>query len=333
MIGSDALDWVMDRTVVPGFSSVGYRLRRLDATSPDPNRSLRDRNIVITGASSGIGEAATKSFAQLGAHVHMVVRDLEKGEDVRARISERTGSDTLYVHRCDVSSLESVRTFAEALAAEIGDIAALVHNAGVLTKERLESDDGFELTLATHVLGPMLMTELLTPLLAEAASPRVIFVSSGGMYTERADVADPELKHRSFDGPGFYAHAKRLQVILAERFDERLDPLGISVHSMHPGWVDTPGVVDSLPGFHRITGPILRDPEQGADTIVWLAADDLPASPGQGGKLWMDRRERPAHRVPWTRESAEERQRLLDALSHMAHPEFMATTKETAAGA
>ncbi len=95
------------------------------------------------------------------------------------------------MHHCDVSSLGSVRSFAEALAAEVGDLHALVHNAGVLTPERRIGEDGFELTLATHVLGPMLMTELLTPLLAEAASPRVIFVTSGGMYTERVDPTTP----------------------------------------------------------------------------------------------------------------------------------------------
>ena len=317
MIGAGALDWAMDRTVIPGFSSLGFRARGLGGSVPDPHGSLRKRNVIVTGANSGIGAAAARGFAELGAHVHMVVRDMDKGEDARALISEISGSDDLFLHHCDISSLESVDSLADAIAAEVGDVGALVHNAGVLTPRRSSSLDGHELTLATHVLGPLRLTERLTPLLAEARSPRVIFVSSGGMYTERLDVQDLELRRREFDGAAFYAHAKRIQVILAGQLDTRLDPLGISAHAMHPGWVDTPGVVDSLPTFHRIAGPILREPDQGADTILWLAAADQPASPGQGGQLWMDRRPRPAHRVPWTQESSADRLRLWSALHEL----------------
>ena len=312
------IDWLMDRTIVPGFSSIGYRVRGLAGSSTDPAGQLRDRDVVVTGANSGIGAAAAEQFATLGARVHMVVRNLDRGEDARARISERTGSDELHLHRCDISSLSSVRDLAGSLRAEVDGIDALVHNAGVMTAQRSRSDDGNELTLATHVLGPLLMTELLAPLLAARESARVVFVTSGGMYAERLDVEDLELTRREFNGTSFYAHAKRIQVILAGQLDVRLDPLGISVHSMHPGWVDTPGVVDSLPTFHRLTGPILRSPAEGADTIVWLTAADRPALPGEGGQLWMDRAPRPAHRVPWTRESATERGRLWARLSEMA---------------
>lgn len=320
MIGGGTLDWAMDRAVLPGFSSVGYRLRGLAGSSPDPDGALRGRNVVVTGANSGIGAAAAESFAHLGAAVHMVVRDLGRGEDARARISEVTGSDALHLHRGDLSSLDSVRSLASQLSSELDELHALVHNAGVMTKGRSESEDGYELTLATHVLGPLLLTELLTPVLAADSAPdgpRVVFVTSGGMYTEHVDVDDLELLRRRFDGTGFYAHAKRIQTILAGQLDNRLDSLGISVHAMHPGWVDTPGVIDSMPRFHQLTSPILRSPEQGADTIVWLAAAGLPAEPGQGGRLWMDRRSRPAHRAPWTKESAAERTRLWARLSEM----------------
>ncbi len=314
---ASAVDWLLDRTVLPGFSSIGYRLRGLADSSPDPDGRLRGRDVVVTGANSGIGAAATEQLARLGARVHMVVRNPERGEDARARISEATGNDDLHLHRCDLSDLDSVRALAAELSAELpGGIAALVHNAGVLTQQRDASVDGYELTLATHVLGPLLLTELLAPALAAGAPAKVIFVSSGGMYTERLDVDDLELAHRDFDGPAFYAHAKRIQVILAGLLDEQLGPDGISVHAMHPGWADTPGVVEALPRFHSVLGPVLRTPEQGADTIVWLAASDAAAA--NGGRLWMDRRVRPAHRVPWTHETAAERARLWSKLSEMA---------------
>ncbi len=322
--GSGAVDWLLDRTVLPGFSSIGYRVRGLAGSSPDPDGRLAGRDVVVTGANSGIGAAAAERFAELGARVHMVVRDLERGADARARISEATGSDELHLHRGDLSSLDSVRELGTSLTDELGDgIAALVHNAGVLTPERKTSVDGYELTLATHVLGPLLLTELLEPALAAGAPSSVIFVTSGGMYTEKLDADDLELDNRDFDGPAFYAHAKRIQVILAGQLDEELAPRGIRVHAMHPGWADTPGVVDALPRFHSTLGPILRTPAEGADTIVWLAASRSAAA--DGGHLWMDRQIRPAHRVPWTHETAIERERMRSQLAGMAGLERLLT--------
>lgn len=316
--GSSAVDWILDRSVLPGFSSIGWRLRGLDDRPADPEGRLRGADVVVTGASSGIGEAAARRFAILGARVHVVVRDRERGEAALARIAEASGSDELTLHLCDVSSLASVREVAPELSESFGGrgLHALVHNAGVLLQERRSSADGYELTLATHVLGPLLMTELLAPDLAAGAPSKVIFVTSGGMYTERLRADDLELASRDFDGPAFYAHAKRIQVILAALLDARLEPQGTTVHAMHPGWVDTPGVVEALPRFHSTLGPILRSDEQGADTIVWLAASR--AADENGGKLWMDRRVRPEHRVPWTRETALDRARMWSRLTEMA---------------
>jgi NAD(P)-dependent dehydrogenase (short-subunit alcohol dehydrogenase family) len=321
---SGAVDWLLDRTVLPGFSSIGYRVRGLAGVSPDPDGRLAGRDVVVTGANSGIGAAAAEQFATLGARVHMVVRDLERGADARARISEATGSDELHLHHGDLSSLDSVRELGASLAEELdAGIAALVHNAGVLTPERKTSADGNELTLATHVLGPLLLTEMLVPALGAGAPSSVIFVTSGGMYTEKLDADDLELSNRDFDGPAFYAHAKRIQVILAGLLDEELAPRGIRVHAMHPGWADTPGVVEALPRFHSTLGPILRSPAEGADTIVWLAASAEAAT--DGGHLWMDRRVRPAHRVPWTHETAIERERMRSRLAEMAGLERLLT--------
>ena len=309
---SSAVDWLLDRSVLPGFTSIGYDVRGLSGSSPDPEGRLRGAEIVVTGANSGIGEAAAEQFAALGAHVHMVVRNVERGEAARARITERTGSDTVRLHECDVSSLESVRAFAASLNAELSGtgVMALVHNAGVMTKERERSVDGFELTLATHVLGPLLLTNLLTPLLERSAAlPGRLRHLRRHVHRE-ARRRRPRADRARVRRPRFYAHAKRIQVILTSQLDARLEPLGISVHAMHPGWVDTPGVVDSLPRFHSTLERILRTPAQGADTIVWLAAADEPVRPGSGGKLWMDRRIRPAHRVPWTHEDEVDRARM-----------------------
>jgi NAD(P)-dependent dehydrogenase (short-subunit alcohol dehydrogenase family) len=153
----------------------------------------------------------------------------------------------------------------------------------------------------------VLLTELLLPVLAESPDPRVIFMSSGGMYTQALPAADPEYRNGRYRGAIAYARTKRMQVALTPILAERWAAQQVSVYCMHPGWADTPGVSDALPLFRMVTGPLLRSPEEGADTAVWLAAT-TPAPPT--GRFFHDRRPRPEHYLPFTRESDRDRQSL-----------------------
>jgi dehydrogenase/reductase SDR family protein 12 len=320
---SSALDKLLDWTVVPGYSSIGFRAR--ERLVPHGRLDLERRSVMVTGASSGIGEAACVGLARAGAGVGLVVRSRERGEEARERIAGASGSDALEMHLCDLSSLASVREFASRFVSSGEDLHVLINNAGVLPSERIQTDEGFELTFATNVLGPFLLTSLLLPAMRRSVRARVINVSSGGMYTAKVDLDDLQLTRHEFDGARFYAHSKRAEVILSEEWGRRLAPDGIGVHSTHPGWVATAGVQDSLPRFNKVMGPLLRDPAQGADTIVWLAGSE---EPGQTtGEFWHDRRPRSKHRVPWTRESAADRVRLFDEcerLCGLAHGEAIA---------
>jgi dehydrogenase/reductase SDR family protein 12 len=304
------VDRAMNWAVVPGYSRIGYGLRRQFWDQRDPETGLAGWSVLVTGASSGIGAAACERFARGGARVHMLVRDRDRGEHARALISERTGSQNLEVHVCDVSSLASVREFAERFDSEQAELHALVNNAGVMAPERTYTDEGFELTFATNVLGPFLLTALLVPALRRGAPSRIVNVSSGGMYTQRLRADDLQLERRDYDPAAFYAHTKRCEVVLSELWAERLRGSGISSHAMHPGWADTPGVQSSLPVFRKLTRPLLRNADQGADTIVWLAGSAEAAD--RPGLFWHDRRPRPTHRPPWTRESEADRRRLWD---------------------
>jgi NAD(P)-dependent dehydrogenase (short-subunit alcohol dehydrogenase family) len=205
-----------------------------------------------------------------------------------------------------MSDLASVREAAIAVAAAPVDV--LVHNAGVLPDERVETRDGLELTFATHVAGPFLLTRLLEERLAASPDGRVVWVSSGGMYTRRLTVDDPAWEERAYDGVVAYAETKRAQVVLSEMFAARLAPRGVTVHAMHPGWADTPAVASSLPRFHFLTRPILRTRNEGADTVVWLAAADRAAD--ETGAFWFDRRQRRTHLLPWTHEAPADREAL-----------------------
>jgi dehydrogenase/reductase SDR family member 12 len=305
---SGLLDRSLDLAVIPGYSRIGFSLRRL-GRQPVAG-SLRGRTALVTGASSGIGEAACDGLLAPGAIVHMLVRDEGRGERAVSRIESRLpgAADAIELELCDLSDPGSIRRFAESFQARCGRLDLLVNNAGVLPGERTYTADGVELTFATNVLGPFLLTSLLLPTLLAAAPARVITVSSGGMYTARLDADDPQLERRSYDGPRFYAHAKRAQVALNRVWAEGCPAERVAFHAMHPGWVDTPGLRSSLPRFHRLMRPLLRDAPEGADTVVWLAT--TPALDPATGGFWHDRAPRPEHRLPWTRETAAERERL-----------------------
>ena len=302
---------------MPGYTRLGYAMRRRSWDDDGrPPGGLAGWSVLVTGANSGIGAAACEQLARGGATVHMLARDRDRGERARSEIAARAGGGELHLEICDVSSLASVREFAERFSAEQPELHALVHNAGVMPPERIHTDEGFELTFATNVLGPFLLTGLLLPALRRGAPSRIVNVSSGGMYTQRLRADDLQLAGRDYDPAAFYAHTKRCEVILTELWAERLRGSGISVHSMHPGWADTPGVQSSLPRFRRVMRPLLRDADQGADTVVWLATAEEPGS--RSGLFWHDREPRRTHRFPWTREKPAERERLWDELERLS---------------
>ena len=160
---SRALDTALDRSVVPGFSKIGYAVRRRLPTWPaDPAiGALAGRHVAVTGATSGLGTATARQLSDLGAHVHLVVRNPDKAVDIAAQLR---GPSTTWT--CDIGDLDSVRECAAKILAEGPPLDGLVHNAGAMPPERTDSRQGHEMTMAIHVLGPLLMTELLLDQLA-----------------------------------------------------------------------------------------------------------------------------------------------------------------------
>ena len=300
------LDAILDKSVV-GYTALGYRWRSHSRIETD----LNGRVAVVTGATSGLGRQTASELARLGASVILVGRNPEKTKAVVESIRRETGSSTLRAEIADLSEMEQVRALAGRIEAPVH---ILVNNAGVLLPERSETREGFETSFATNLLGHFLLTNLLVDKLEAPA--RIVNVSSGGMYTQRIRVDDLQMKRGRYDGAVAYARAKRGQVILTELWAEALRKRGVVVHSMHPGWADTPGVSDSLPRFYKLTKPLLRTPAQGADTIVWLCASD--AAGRATGKFWHDRRPRPTHRFASTRESPEERESLWARLTGLS---------------
>ncbi len=307
-------DKALDAVIAPGFSNIGYKWR---SKAWDPiTESLIGRTVVVTGATSGLGKAAAVDLARLGADVILVGRNREKTERVQGEIAAETGSDTVRYEIADLSLMSEIRSLADRLLASEPSIHVLVNNAGTLFVERSETSEGIESTLATNLLGHFLLTNLLIPRLVESAPSRIINVASGGMYSQRISIGNLQNDEGEYKGSAAYARTKRGQVILTEVWAEQLKDSGVTVSSMHPGWADTPGVVDSLPTFHKITKPFLRTPAEGADTIVWLAASD--EAEGRSGLFWHDREPRPTHKSNRTKERPEAGEELWGALTKLS---------------
>ena len=286
------LDNVLDRSVVFSFDRTGYQ-RHARGFNDDHLKDVHgDRHIVITGGNSGIGFSAAMQCAQAGAAVTSIGRNPERTQAAADSIRQHTHGQISW-EICDVSELSSVRRLAQRLK----PMDVLVHNAGDMIHRLEHTDDGIERITATHVVGPYVLMEALRSdgKLGGQRDARVIFVSSGGMYTQSLSVEGLHRFDKAYDGIRHYALTKRAQVTLADSLDRDADwSPRIRCASMHPGWVDTPALSRAMPTFKRITNAILRTPSQGADTIVWLALTAL-SNWSSESRFYFDRRPSPAH--------------------------------------
>ncbi len=284
--------------MVGGFGSPGIRLRRTAFGWADLP-AMSGREVLLTGATSGLGRAAAEAMVGLGAQLTIVGRDRDRTQAAAQALTKGGGPEAhpVAVAIADMGDLAAVRRMLAEYRAGHDRLDVLVHNAGAMADSHTLTAEGFEATYASQVLGPHVLTCGLLDLLRAGEDPRVVTVSSGGMYAEKLDPTHMQMQAAGYDGVRAYARAKRAQVAMTQQWAARF-PLPVGFHSMHPGWADTPGVQESLPTFRRVTGPLLRTPAEGADTIVWLSA--VRPIPAPSGTFWLDRRPRGTVRVPGT---------------------------------
>lgn len=308
------IDALLERTIVPSFSRLGPAARRrLFDWGPLP--ALDGRVVVVTGATSGVGRAIAEGAARRGALVHFLARDDDKATELVRDLERTIENVTVTYGIADLTELDSLEEFVESVPHSHVDV--LMHNAGLLSREHEVTDGGVELTTAVHLVGPYVLTRRMLPLLRAAPRPaRVVLMSSGGMYARGLDVDAIPPGAEDYDGRAAYALTKRAQVVLAEQWARRVPTGQMTFHSMHPGWVATPGVSSGLPLFDRVMQPLLREPAAGADTAVWLMGADLEEEPNAG--FWHDRAPRAKHLAPWTRSDTDEGARLLARLEELS---------------
>ena len=306
------LDDALEVLVVPSFTSLGASVReRLFAWEPPETWSLAGKTVVITGPTSGLGREAAGSLARMGARLVLVGRDRAKLERTAAELAVTTPDVATAIVVADLSSLASVRTAAATILATEPTIDVLIDNAGAMFAERAETAEGFEGTFATMVLGPFVLLAHLWPRLSASPDGRVVAVTSGGMYTQRAAPRRPRVQRQHLRWPARLrpgearpggprprvgAAAGRARTASSTRCTRA----GPTRRASRP----------RCPGFRRLLGGLLRTPAQGVDTILWLAA--APDARATTGRVYLDRRVRPFDRVPATRVSAADRRTLWD---------------------
>ena len=310
-----------DKLILPGvlnFTRRGYLRRKKARRKSDWSGllfDLRGKTVVITGATSGLGKAATFALADMGANIIAVARNAQKAEALREELQDYCGAN-IRVLLGDMTSLAQTQAMAHTLLQEGKPIDVLINNAGALFNERQMTDEGLEKSLALLLLSPFVLTESLLPLLRASGAGRVINVVSGGLYTQPIQLDDLQYANESYNGAKAYARAKRGLLDMTRWWAGQAENFQVKFHAMHPGWADTGALQESLPQFHRITKPFLRNAQQGADTIVWLASAPEPAT--CNGEFWFDREIHTSEIITGTETAPEDRAVLRQRLCQLA---------------
>lgn len=230
------------------------------------------KTTVITGSTSGIGKVTAMELAKKDHAIYMLVRNTFKGEELRKEIVAKTGNQSIYVIKCDLSNLQSVREAADELKAKLFNINILINNAGSAFMQRKLSKDGFELTFALNHLGHFLLTESLMSLLQKGHA-RIINVSSESHRSAKPNFDDLQME-KGYTGLKAYGISKLFNIYFTKSLTEKYQQTGITAYALHPGVVNTKiweGVTGFLGLFVGLIKLFMISPEKGAETTIYLA--------------------------------------------------------------
>jgi NAD(P)-dependent dehydrogenase (short-subunit alcohol dehydrogenase family) len=177
---------------------------------------MENKVILITGANSGIGKATATALAEMGAHVVMMSRNMEKGEKARQEVIRISKNNQVDLMQCDLASMASIRKFARGFLDNYQRLDVLINNAGIFVDRRMETTDGFEYQIGVNHLGHFLLTQLLLNLLKKSSPARIINVSSGAHFGGKIDFSDLQMR-RSYSGWKAYAQSKLANILFAPR--------------------------------------------------------------------------------------------------------------------
>ena len=249
---------------------------------------MKGKTVVITGATTGIGQAAAEGLARMGARIVFVARSAEKGVYMLERLRLLNQDAAHDWVQADLSTLAAMKEASTALAEKAPLIDVLVNNAGAVFDRREETIDGLEMTFALNHMAYFVVTELLRPHLAGDA--RIVSTSSGAHAFGKLDFDDLQ-SAKTYSGLAVYGRSKLCNVLWTRALARRLQGTGVTANCFHPGGVATgfgSNVRSPLRFVLAALRPFFLTPAQGADTLVYLASSD--AVEGRSGGYWTKRK-------------------------------------------
>jgi NAD(P)-dependent dehydrogenase (short-subunit alcohol dehydrogenase family) len=246
---------------------------------------MQGKTVVITGATSGIGEVAACSLAQQGARIVAIARDRSRGEGTLRRLETLAPGRNHVMHYANLSRLAEMKRVAEVIAASEPRIDVLVNNAGALFATRQVTGDALEMTFATNHIAYFVVTSLLLERLKATPGARIVSTSSDAHRRAKLDFSDLQ-SARHYSGSGMYGRSKLMNILFTRELARRLEGSGVTANCFHPGFVATRFGADmgGLPALvlKLAKATVALTPEDGAKTLIYLAAS-ADVAPITGG--------------------------------------------------
>jgi NAD(P)-dependent dehydrogenase (short-subunit alcohol dehydrogenase family) len=252
---------------------------------------LKDKTVLITGATKGIGRVTALELAKKGAKIVLVGRNPFRVRQIVEQIKEVSGNPAVDGLDADLSSMAEVRQLAQEFRQKYPHLHVLVNNAGGIFANRTLTADGYEHTFALNHLAYFLLSNLLLDQIIASAPARIINVSSRAHEGAKMDFDDLQNEQRyAYGGYRAYGQSKLANLLFTYELARRLDGTGVTVNAVHPGPVASGFGVNNGGAMRlgmRIFHQFALTPEQGADTIIFLASS--PKVEGVTGKYWTNR--------------------------------------------
>ncbi len=255
--------------------------------------NIEGKQVLVTGASRGIGRATALALAERGANVSLLVRSRELGEKVAEEIRALGKPVKVDLFVADLSSMKDIRRIAEEFLAKHDRLDVLINNAGAINMDREVTADGYERTFATNHLGYFLLTSLLLDLLKKSAPSRIVNVASEAHRGGQIYFDDPNLERTPYAGFRAYNQSKLANILFTRELSRRLEGTGVTANSLHPGVIGSQFGRNNKGFFgwvmRNVARPFLGSEESGARTSVYLACS--PDVEGKTGIYWKSSRE------------------------------------------
>lgn len=258
---------------------------------------MKDKIVLITGSTDGIGKQTAIELAQKGATVLIHGRSLKRGKAVIEEIIRQTNNSKIDLFISDFSSLKQVKKLAEEIKAKYDRLDILINNAGVYMKKRIVAEDGHEMTFQINYLAHFLLTNLLLDLLRHSIPSRIINVSSMA-HASSIDFNDLQ-SEKNYSAYGAYALSKLANILFTLWLAELLKSTGITVNCLHPGVINTKLLREGFGSFGR-------NLKAGAKIPVFLASskdvDDVTGKFYVSGFKGLIPKEGPAPEIAYNKD-------------------------------